>query len=158
MRWGAPPFLQTDHGHGRIEERGLILREVQPTAIDFPFARTIVGIQSRRTEKRTGKTSFETRYYLSSQNADERSHEGWIELIRGHWAGTENRNHWRRDAVWGEDRTRSKKPNIVGNLALLRSAACHLINHHYPDRSHSDLLESFAANPFHSLALICSNS
>ena len=60
--------------------------------------------------------------------------------------------------MWGEDRTRSKKPNIVGNLALLRSAACHLINHHYPDRSHSDLLESFAANPFHSLALICSNS
>lgn len=151
-------MLQTDPGHGRIEERGLVLREVQPTAIDFPFARTLVGIQSRRTQKRTGKTSFETRYYLSSQNAHERTYQGWIQLIRGHWAGVENRNHWRRDALWGEDGTRSRKPNLVGNLALLRSAACRLLNHHYPDRSHSDLRESFAASPFQSLTLIRSKS
>jgi predicted transposase YbfD/YdcC len=151
-------LLQTHPGHGRIEERGLILREVQPLAIDFPFARTLVAIQNRRTEKRTGKTSFQTRYYLSSQNANERPYEGWIQLIRGHWAGVENRNHWRRDALWGEDRTRSRKPNIVGNLALLRSAACGLLNHHYPGRSHSDLLESFAAGPFLSWTLIRSKS
>jgi hypothetical protein len=43
-------------------------------------------VQSRRTEKKTGKTTFETRYYLSSQQSAERSHEGWINLIRGHWA------------------------------------------------------------------------
>lgn len=135
-----------------------MLREVQPAAIDFPYARTIVGIQSRRTEKRTGITSFETRYYLSSQDQTERSHEGWIALIRGHWAGVENRNHWRRDALWGEDRTRSRKPNIVGNLALLRSAALRLINQHYPERSHSDLIEAFATKPSLSFALLHSKS
>lgn len=127
-------------------------------AIDFPFARTIVGIQSRRTEKRSGKTTFETRYYLSSQDQDQRTHEGWIDLIRGHWAGVENRNHWRRDALWGEDGTRSRKPNIVGNVALLRSAAVELLNHHYPDRSHSELRESFAANSALALALLISKS
>ena len=57
-----------------------------------------------------------------------------INLIRSHWAGVENRNHWRRDAIWDEDGTRSRKPNIVGNLALLRSAAIRSIHHHYPDR------------------------
>ena len=158
MRRSAPPFVQIHLGHGRVEERGLILREVQPMAIDFPYARTIVGIQSRRTGKRTGKTSDETRYYLSSQDQNERSHEGWINLIRGHWAGVENRNHWRRDAIGDEDGTRSRKPNIVGNLALLRSAAIRLIHHHYPDRSHSDLIESFAAYPFSALALLRSKS
>ena len=67
--------------------------------IGFPFARTIVAILSRRTVKRTGKETLETRYYLSSQDAEERSHAGWIALTRDHWAGVENRNHWRRDAL-----------------------------------------------------------
>lgn len=127
-------------------------------AIGFPFARTLVGIQSRRTDKRSGKTSFETRYYLSSQERKERSHPGWIELVRGHWAGVENRNHWRRDALWGEDNTRSRKPNIVANLALLRSAAIQLLNRHHPDRSHSESRESFAAKPALVLALLRSKS
>jgi predicted transposase YbfD/YdcC len=116
-------------------------------AIDFPFARTLVAIQSRRTIKRTGQSTFETRYYLSSQYASERSHQDWIELIRDHWGGVENRNHWRRDALWGEDRTRSRNPNIVGNMALLRSAATCLLNYFYPDRSHPELREAFAAKP-----------
>lgn len=104
-------------------------------------------MQSRRTEKKSGKTSFETRYYLSSQEADERTHPDWINLIRGHWAGVEIRNHWRRDAICGEDRTRSRKPNIVANLALLRSATFPLLSHQYPDRCLPDLRETFAANP-----------
>ena len=136
----------------------MILREVEAMTVDFPFARTVVAIQSRRTLKQTGEDSFDTRYYLSSQDRNERTHEGWINLIRGHWAGVENRNHWRRDAIWGEDRTRSRKPNIVANLALLRCAALRLLNHHEPDRSHSDLRESFAANPSLSLALVRSKS
>ena len=116
-------------------------------AIDFPFARTLVGIQSQRTVKSTGLTTTEWRFYLSSQEPTERTPENWIDLIRGHWGGVENRNHWRRDALWGEDQTRSSKPNLVANLALLRSALFCLLHHHYPDRPHSELRESFAANP-----------
>ena len=59
----------------------------------------------------------------------------------------ENRNHWRRDALWGEDETRSRDPNLVANLALVRSAVFRLLNQHFPDRSHSELREAFAANP-----------
>ena len=140
-------MLQTEAGHGRIDERGLVLRPVEPTAIKFPYARTLVAIQSRRTVKRTGQSSFETRYYLSSQEAAQRSHPEWIQLIRDHWGGVENRNHWRRDALWGEDRTRSRKPNVVANLAVLRSALTRLLNNHYPGRSHSELRESFAYKP-----------
>ena len=66
MPGSYPPLLQSELGHGRIDERGLILKPVEPTVIDFPFARTIIGIQSRRTIKRTGQSTFETRYYLSS--------------------------------------------------------------------------------------------
>lgn len=116
-------------------------------AIDFPFARTLVAIQSQRTVKATGLTTTEWRYYLSSQEASERTHADWIGLIRGHWGGVENRNHWRRDALWGEDRTRSAQPHLVANLALVRSAVFRCLNHHYPGRSHSELREAFAAKP-----------
>ena len=153
MSGDSPPLLQSELGHGRIDERGLILKPVEPTAIEFPFARTIVGIQSRRTIKRTGQSTFEVRYYLSSQEASEHSWEGWITLIRSHWAGVENRNHWRRDALWGEDGTHSRKPNLVANLALLRSAAFSLLNRHYPDASHPELRESFARRPSLNLLL-----
>lgn len=33
----------------------------------------------------------------------------------------EIRNHWRKDACLFEDKTRSRKPNLVGNLILLRN-------------------------------------
>ncbi len=62
------------------------------------------------------------RYYISSQPPESRNAAGWNRLIRGHWAGVENRNHWRKDAVWLEDKTRSRNPNLVGNLALIRNA------------------------------------
>lgn len=62
------------------------------------------------------------RYYISSQPPESRTAAGWNRLIRGHWAGVENRNHWRKDAVWLEDKTRSRNPNLVGNLALIRNA------------------------------------
>jgi hypothetical protein len=42
----------------------------------------------------------------------------------------ENRNHWRKDACWGEDHTRSRNPTIVGALALLRNALLTLVVDH----------------------------
>jgi hypothetical protein len=42
-------------------------------------------------------------------------------LIRGHWSGCESNNHWIRDAIFEEDKTRSKDFNINANLAILRA-------------------------------------
>jgi len=89
-------------------------------------SRTLVRIQSTRTVKKTGETSVEDRYDLSSQDLEERSPEGWIDLSRAHWAGVENRNHYRRDASLGEDGTRLHQRNALGNLALLRSVTLRL--------------------------------
>jgi hypothetical protein len=123
-------------------------------AIDFPFARSVLAIYSQRTLNKSGLTSPETRYFLSSLETNERTPARWLDLTRGHWAGIENRNHWRRDACLGEDRTRSRNPKLLINLALIRSATLSLINYHYPERSLPDLKETFAANPRRSLCLI----
>ena len=78
-------------------------------------------IRCTRTQKKSGKTSIEERHYLSSQEWSERSPKGWIDLSHSHWAGVENRNHYRRDATMGEDGTRCRNGGILANMALLRS-------------------------------------
>ena len=41
-------------------------------------------------------------------------------LARGHWGGSESRNHWVRDACMREDKTRSKHYHLNCNLSALR--------------------------------------
>jgi len=96
-------------------------------ATGFPYSRTIVTIQSHRTQKKSGNHTVETRYYLSSQEAQERTPQEWINLTRNHWA-VENRNHWRRDASFGEDNTRLGNANALANLALIRSVNLRLLS------------------------------
>lgn len=100
----------------------------EPLATGFAYSRAIVHIHSRRTIKKTGVSTAEDRYYLSSQETAERLLEGWIELSREHWAGVENRNHWRRDATLGEDSTRLGNGRGLMNLALLRSVNLRLLS------------------------------
>ncbi len=56
----------------------------------------------------------------------------WLELIRSHWGGVEIRNHWRRDAIMGEDRSRTRNPNALASLALLRNVLLALLADHFP--------------------------
>ena len=123
-------------------------------ATDFPYSRAIVKIHSTRIEKKSGRQSIEDRYYLSSQDISDRAPEEWINLSRSHWAGVENRNHWRRDASLGEDGTRLHHPLALINLALLRSVNLRLIS----SESDGDWLpaykERLCARPSLALALL----
>lgn len=143
MRRAARPsfFSQTTTGHGRIEVRELTSFALEAFAVDFPFARSVVVVRSDITVKKTGKTTAETRYYLSSAEPQERTPAQWQQLVRGHWGGVEIRNHWRRDAVWGEDRSRTRNAPALANLALLRNALFALLPEHYPDVPHPEIHE-----------------
>lgn len=111
-------------------------------------------MRSQVAVTKTGRQTAESRFYLSSLRPGERSPAQWHALIRGHWAGVEIRNHWRRDAVWGEDRSRTRNPNALANLALLRSALIARLARHRDERSLPELIESFAENPAAAFHLI----
>lgn len=130
----------------------------EPMTTGFAYSRTIVRIQSRRTQKKTGNSTEENRYYLSSQDRAERTPEGWINLSRQHWAGVENRNHWRRDASLGEDRTRLGNAKALMNLALLRSANLRLLSADGSEDWLPAQKERLAANPVAALALVRAKS
>jgi hypothetical protein len=61
-----PFFIQTHSGHGRVEVRHLHACPGEPLAADFPHTRTVIVVRSQRTVQKTGATTAEARYYLSS--------------------------------------------------------------------------------------------
>ena len=87
--------------------------------VGFPHIQTVVKIWRESTAYKTDEK--EICYYLSSEPFDQRTPEQWLGLIRGHWGGVEIRNHWRKDAILLEDKTRSRNPTLVGALAMLRN-------------------------------------
>ena len=144
---GAPFFEESQVGHGRVDNRALHHFATDGMAMDFPFARSLMVVRSRRTEKRSGKSTVETRYYISSLEPEDRTPEQWLQLIRGHWAGFENRNHWRRDALMGEDRSRSRNRSLLTNLALIRNGLFRVLNRCFPGDSIPVIRERIQAKP-----------
>ncbi len=121
---------------------------------DFPFARSVIVVRSERTVKKTGQTSTESRYYLSRALPEEHTDERWLKQIRGHWGGVEVRNHWRRDALMGEDRSRSRNANLLANVALIRSTLLALLTQQHPDQPLPQIQEQLHSRPNRCLALL----
>lgn len=113
-------------------------------------------MRSQRTIKKTGASSTESRYYLSSIPADQKTPGQWLQLICGHWAGVEIRNHWRRDALMGEDRSRSRNASLLANLALMRSALLWGLAPEFSEQTQPEIHEALHSNPGRCLALISS--
>jgi predicted transposase YbfD/YdcC len=111
-------------------------------------------LRSERTIKKTGQSTLESRYYLSSVPARDYACGQWLDLIRGHWGGVEVRNHWRRDAVMGEDDSRSRQPRLLANLALIRSVLLEVLSEALAEQSLPQLHENLHSHPARCLALL----
>lgn len=129
-----------------------------PCQADYPGLRSLVLVDKTAVRKRDGHETSEQRAYASSFAPEEKSPAQLLALIRGHWGGVEIRNHWRRDACWREDHTRTRKVNALANLALMRSALLRVCSDHWPHLSLPRVFEtcqhstSNALNALHSLA------
>jgi predicted transposase YbfD/YdcC len=114
-------------GHGRIESRHcwVISGEDNLQFLrDFgqwKQLRSMVKITSER--QLNGKTTSETRYYITSLVADANT---LLEAARSHW-GVENSLHWVLDVAMGEDDSRIRKNNAPENMAVLRRIAVNLL-------------------------------
>jgi len=113
-----------EKGHGRIERRRywVVEGETRWLEIDKKWknARTMMMVEAIRTEK--GKTSSETRYYISDLPGDTEKLAG---VARSHW-GIENELHWVLDVIMNEDRSRARKDNAAANLATMRRVAINM--------------------------------
>ncbi len=111
-------------------------------------------VRSQRTVKKTGVSTTESRYYLSSTEPQQYSWSEWLQLICGHWAGVEIRNHWRRDVLMGEDKSRTRNPNLLANLAILRSALLCGLAEQFGDKSQPEIRDGLRSDPDRCWSLI----
>jgi predicted transposase YbfD/YdcC len=114
----------------------------------------LIVLRSERTVKKTGTTANESRYYLASASPQAHTPQQWLALIQGHWGGVEIRNHWRRDVLMGEDRSRSRNAQLLANLALIRSALLQTLADHLLEQSLPELRDNLRSCPKRCLALI----
>ncbi len=113
--------VETDAGHGRIKERQCRaadagwLAERHP---DWKGLRSLAAITARRIDKKTGADSLETKFYITSLEADPKA---ILKAARAHW-GIENKLHWTMNVTFDEDRCRTRKDDSPLNLTVIRHA------------------------------------
>ena len=122
---------------------------------DFPFARSLIVLRNTRSIKKTNQSTTESHYYLSSALPEQYRPSEWLTLIRGHWAGVEVRNHWRRDVLFREDGSRSRNANLLANRALIRNVLLAVLAEHFPETPGPEILENLSRNPNQSFQILC---
>ena len=85
--------------------------------------RGIAAITSKRIDKKTGQTSVETRFDITSLPAGPAA---ILAATRAHW-GIENNFHWQLDITFDEDRCRTGKDFSPLNLAIVRHIVLNML-------------------------------
>lgn len=122
----CPCHEETSDGHGRIEERTVRAADAAWLAERHPHWKglaSIAAVTVRRTIKKTGAVSTETRLYISSLPPDP---VRLAAAIRAHWS-VENNLHWVLDVTFREDECRTRKDHSARNLAMIRRAVLNLL-------------------------------
>jgi len=132
------------------------LAAVELDALPFPGARQVFDTRNPTTFKKDGKTTQHTRFFVASLTTQEAGAARLAALARGQWS-VENPNHWRRDALWGEDRCRLRNPNAACVLALLRTALLRPVLRCRWGTT-QEVFERVLARPSHGLDLLAKRS
>ena len=142
-------------GHGRHEVRSIrVSSDLNQYLGDrWPDVQQVFQIE-RRIQRR-GKPACEVVCGLTSLPHEVASAEQLLHCVRQHWQ-IENRNHWRRDATLGEDRTKTVSKPAALVIAALNNAILALLDRAGVHNVRS-AMRTFAAYPDQALALIRSS-
>jgi len=125
---GVPPFFfaysqSPDTDHGCFDQRTISVHAIDPAQTGLPGVRSLVVVCRTRTTD--PEETPEISYYLSSITPCKGCAQSFAQLLRGHWAGSENRNHWVRDHCMREDRT--KLGSYAANCVPTSMRVCLLV-------------------------------
>jgi predicted transposase YbfD/YdcC len=122
-----PDFIQyTPPDHGRIEIRKIWTTFELNDYLDFPHVGQAFVIERQFINKKSGKSSCEIAYGITSRKVDEASPERILNVNRGHWT-IENSCHYIIDWNYDEDRSRIRTGYGPENITRLRRFAIGVI-------------------------------
>lgn len=130
VRERFPELIRTcttiDKEHGRFEERKIFVIETSNSELNFKGIQQIAKLQRKRTIIKSDKTSEEEIFLITNLSVNEADAERLMFLKRDYWS-IENKLHYRKDFVFGEDRSTIRAEHGPENMAALRNFANSLL-------------------------------
>lgn len=143
-----------DHARGRREERVLRTSTEMNTYLRTAWPAVAQVSQLTRTVSTAAKTTVETVYLLTSLPPADAPPMRLLTLVRAYWS-IENKRHWVRDVVFGEDRSHLRSGDAPQLLACLRNLVITLL-HRAGHTAITAARRHYAAHPATALPLLLS--
>jgi predicted transposase YbfD/YdcC len=144
---GKAHFTQTTAGeHGRIETRRIWCSSALNQHLDFPHVGQVFLIERQRIDKKTGATTRELAYGITSRTAAQASPEKVLATNRAHWC-IENSCHYALDWNYDEDRGRIRTGFGPENVSRLRRFAIGLIQSSSTQHSVAQTMRKLCRSP-----------
>jgi predicted transposase YbfD/YdcC len=122
-----PDFVTFDPpDHGRIETRKIWTTTELNPYLDFPHVGQAFVIERESVKKKTGKTSHDIAYGITSRKPHDANAQQLLAINRSHWT-IENSCHYILDWNFDEDRSRICTGYGPQNISRLRRFAIGLI-------------------------------
>jgi len=120
--------------------------------VEFPYLLQIAKLERYRQDVKTGKSSSETVYLITSRGPKRLDARGLLETQRRYWS-IENRLHYVRDWNFDEDRSQIRTGRTPWVMATLRNTAVSLLRLHQ-HHAIATALRELAAQPHRALTLM----
>ena len=124
-------FRAPDHedsasiAHGRIEIRRIWTTSELNGYLIFPHVAQVYKIEREITDKKSGKTSLEVAYGVTSRTTSEVNPQKVLHIVRGHWSVEVS--HYIIDWIYDEDRSTIRTGHGPENITRLRRFAIGLV-------------------------------
>jgi predicted transposase YbfD/YdcC len=141
-----------NEGHGRVERRRLTTSTALIDYVDWPGLQQVFCLERVFIRQKTGKTSSEVVYGITSLRSDAATARQLLTFTRQHWH-IENKSHWVRDVTFDEDRSQVRVGNLPHVMATLRNTVITLLRTAGATNI-AKALRYYAARPDDALALI----
>ena len=115
-------YTHVETSHGLTTTRTLTASTLLTDYIKWPGIAQVYQYQSQRENTKTAQISSQTQYGITSLSPEVASAEDLLKLRREHWT-IENKVHWVRDTVLGEDASQARIGSIPQVIAALRNTA-----------------------------------
>ena len=134
-----------EKAHGRLETRVLKAGTQLNEYLDWPGIAQVIEYRYTYKDMRTGKETENIQYGITSLHPSKASAERLLSLRRGH-GSIENKSHWVRDTVLGEDASPVRCGAIPQVMAALRNTALSVLRF-AGYNTISDAIRYFASRP-----------
>lgn len=111
--------------HGRIEVRRIWTTTELNGYLTFPHVAQVYKIEREITNKKSGETSLEVAYGVTSKRASDISPQKILHTVRGHWSIEVS--HYIIDWIYDEDRSTIRTGHGPENITRLRRFAIGLV-------------------------------